>query len=328
MKKFFKRREASILVLLLVLMVVFSFSSDQFLTLTNFKDCLKSSSLKIILAAGMSIVLITGGIDMSLVATAGMTQMIFGRLMAYAGWGPVPTILVTVLLGILFGSVNGLLISKGRIAPIVATLGVASVVKGMMYVYMDLSGSSSLWINSNELPGWFLSFGTIKVMGIPIQIIIAALIVLLTYWMMHFTIIGRCVYAIGGNKNAAERIGINVDLITIFVYAYFGFILSIGVFADTAGIALCDPNSYNGIDFEVVAAVVVGGVTMVGGFGSIIGGVLGALFMVFLSNGLGLIRVSTYWQKVIVGIVIIIAVSVEAAKRLYNERHAQTIDVM
>lgn len=328
MKKFFKKREASILVLLLALIIIFSVSSDQFLTLSNFKDCLKSSSLKIVLATGMSIVLITGGIDMSIVEIAGMIQMIFGRLMAYAGFGPAVTILVTVLLGLLFGAVNGLLISKGKIAPIVATLGVGSIVKGMMYVYMDLSGSSSLWINSNELPKWFLSFGSAKILGIPIQIIIAALIVLATYGMMHFTIIGRSIYAVGGNQNAAERIGINVDRVTIFVYAYFGLILSIGVFADTAGIALCDPNSYNGIDFEVVAAVVVGGVTMVGGYGSIIGGVLGSLFMVFLSNGLGLIRVSTYWQKVIVGIVIIIAVSVEASKRLYNERHAQTIDVM
>lgn len=328
MKKFFKKREASILVLLLALLVIFSISSDQFLTLSNFKDCLKSSSLKIILATGMSMVLITGGIDMSIVATAGMIQMIFGRLMAYAGLGPAATILVTILLGILFGSVNGLLISKGKIAPIVATLGVGSIVKGMMYVYMDLSGSSSLWINSNELPKWFLAFGSTKIVGIPIQIIIAALTVFVTYWLMHFTIIGRSIYAVGGNTSAAERIGINVDWVTVFVYAYFGLILAIGVFADTAGIALCDPNSYNGIDFEVVAAVVVGGVTMVGGYGSIIGGVLGSLFMVFLSNGLGLIRVSTYWQKVIVGIVIIIAVSVEATKRLYSERHAQTIDVM
>lgn len=328
MKNFLKRREASILILLIILIIAFSIGSDQFFTLANFKACLKSSSLKIILAAGMSIILITGGIDMSIVATAGMVQLIFGRLMAYAGWGPIPAVLFTCLLGILFGSLNGLLISKGKIAPIVATLGVGSIVKGLMYVYLDLSGSSSLWINSNELPKWFLSFGSFKLFGIPIQILIAAVIVLITYWMMHYTIMGRSVYAIGGNVNAAERIGINVDLTTIAVYAYFGLILAIGVFADTAGIALCDPNSYNGIDFEVVAAVVVGGVTMVGGHGSVIGGVLGALFMVFLSNGLGLIRVSTYWQKVIVGIVIIVAVSVEAAKRLYSERHASTIDVM
>lgn len=328
MKDFLKKREASIFILLVVLMIGFSIASDQFLTAANFRDCLKSNSLMIILAVGMSIVLITGGIDMSVVANAGMIQMIFGRLMAYAGWEPVPIIIITVTSGVVLGGINGLLISKGRIAPIVATLGMGSVIKGCMYVLMSISNSSSLWINSNELPKWFLRFGAIKLGGIPIQIFIVAVIVVVTWWIMKYTILGRSIYAMGGNTSAAERIGINVGRTTIFVYAYFGLILSIGVFSDTAGIMLCDPNSYNGMDFEVVAAVVVGGVTMVGGYGSIIGGVLGALFMMFLSNGLGLIKVDTFWQKVIVGIVILVAVSIESSKRLYSERHAQTIDVM
>lgn len=327
-KQLLNKRESSIFILLIVLLIIFSFASDQFLTFVNIRDCLKSNSLLIIMSVGMSIVLITGGIEMSIVANVGMIQMIFGRLMAYAGWGPVSVIIITLVCGIILGSVNGLLISKGHIAPIVATLGMGSIVKGSMYILMDLSGSTSLWINSNELPEWFIDFGAIKIIGIPIQIWIALIIVIITWAMMKYTILGRSIYAIGGNKSAAERIGINVDRITIFVYAYFGLILAIGVFSDTAGIMLCDPNSYTGMDFEAVAAVVVGGVTMVGGHGSIAGGMMGALFMIFLSNGLGLIRVDTFWQKVVVGIVIIAAVSVEASKRLYSEKHAQTIDVM
>lgn len=323
-----KKREASIFILLVVMVLFFSVVSDQFLTFANIRDSLKSNSLLIILATGMSIILITGGIDMSAVAVAGMVQMIFGRLMAYQGWGPVPIIIITIVLGLLFGVLNGLLISKGKIAPIVATLGMGSIINGSMYILMKTSGSSSLWINSNELPKWFLDFGAVKIIGIPIQIYIAFLIVLLTWWIMKYTIVGRSVYAMGGNKSAAERIGINVTRTTILVYAYFGFIVSVGVFSDTAGIMLCDPNSFIGMDFEAVAAVVVGGVTMVGGHGSVMGGMLGSLFMIFLSNGLGLIRVNTFWQKVIVGVVIMVAVSIEASKRHYNERHAHTIDVM
>lgn len=327
-RELLRKREASIFILLIVMIIFFSIASNQFLTFANIRDSLKSNALLVIMATGMSLILITGGIDMSAVAVLGMIQMIFGRLMAYAGWGIMPVVLITILCGLLFGIINGLLISRGKIAPIVATLGMGSIISGSMYIFMKASGSSSLWINSNELPKWFLDFGAIKILGLPIQIYIAAVIVIVTWIIMKYTIIGRSIYALGGNKSAAERIGINVDRTILSVYAYFGLILSIGVFSDTAGIMLCDPNSFLGMDFEAVAAVVVGGVTMVGGHGSVLGGMLGSLFMIFLSNGLGLIRVNTFWQKVIVGIVIIVAVSIEASKRHHNERHAHTIDVM
>ena len=325
MKKIFKAKESLIVLMIILMIVIFSVTSPRFLTYDNIKGFLKSNVMFFVLSLGMTLVIVSGGVDVSIPAMTAASAMIFGRLVTRAGIDPAVSFFISLASGIILGLINGLLIAKTKISPIVTTLGMQSVISGMLLVVTD---GKDQWITAGDFPEKFKTFGSVTFIGIPIQIWFVLAVVFITWFIMKFTMLGRSIYAVGGNIVSAERIGLNGDRVKIFVYAYMGAMCAIGGFLNTSALLVVDPNAYNGYDMKAIAAVVVGGGSMVGGVGSVWGTVIGVLFMVILGNGLGLLRVDSYWRDIVVGVVLVVAVSIDAIRRTKAEKNSHHVDVL
>jgi ribose/xylose/arabinose/galactoside ABC-type transport system permease subunit len=321
----FKRKEAAIAFILVVLSVLLTIKSPVFLTAGNLLDILKSSAVLIILAYGMTLVIITGGIDVSVAAMTSASAVIVGSLMPYFGNGWYSLLLVfmiAILTGIVIGLFNGVLIAFADIPPIVVTLGTLSIIGGLTR-YL----TNGNYINSTYFPKSFMSFSDYKFAGISILTYMFILLGILTWYILKHTKIGRSVYALGGNPTSAIRAGIRITRVQLFVYGYMGFLAGFAAIALTAYNKAVDPNGMNGFELTVVAAVVLGGANILGGSGGVLGTVLGALLLGVMNNGLTLAHIDTYWQSIVIGIIIIIAVSYDALQRKRIEGRLAKIEV-
>ncbi|PLR66431.1 ABC transporter permease [Bacillus sp. UMB0893] len=307
MNSILKSKEISIVAILVLLCITLAFVSPVFLTFDNILDVLKGNVVLGILAVGMTLVIITGGIDVSVAAVTTAVCVITGRLLVIFPDNTLAILLlftVAPLIGILLGALNGILVSKIQIPAIVVTLGTMSMINGIvLYV------TNGQYINSSSFPKIFIDFSNFEVFGISILIILFAVIAVGTWFILKYTVIGREVLAIGGNKESSIRAGINFDKVQIFVYGYMGLLAGLAAIAQISYTKAVDPNGLLGFELQVIAAVVLGGANIMGGRGSIVGTFLGVLLLGILQNGLILARIDIFWQKVFVGIIILIAVS-------------------
>lgn len=331
MKRLLAKKELTITLMLIVIMVVISIVNPVFLRLDNFMDILRSNCVLGILACGMLLVILTGGIDVSVGAVISASSCIVGTFLISVTGNIFLAIVVGVLSGAVMGLVNGLLIAKLGIAPIVITLGTLSIINGI--VKYTTNGT---WITN--LPDNFIQFGQIsffgvpvegvnKLVGIPIQVIFLVAIVFITWLLLKYTMFGRSVYAIGGNRVSAERIGYNVKKTEILIYTYLGALAGIASVVHTSIYRQVDPNSFTGYEIQVIAAVVIGGASSTGGYGSVLGVMLGCALMSVLNNGLILMRIPTFWQKIVFGLIILLAVSFEAINKQRIEKKSVRVDV-
>ncbi|WP_164834612.1 ABC transporter permease [Geobacillus sp. JS12] len=194
--------------------------------------------------------------------------------------------------------------SKIQIPAIVVTLGTMSMINGLV-LYI----TNGQYLNSTNFPKIFIDFANFQVFGVSILILIFLVVALLTWFILKYTVIGREILAVGGNKESAIRAGINFDKVQIFVFAYMGFLAGIAAIAQVAYTKAVDPNGLVGFELSVIAAVVLGGANIMGGRGTILGTFLGVLLLGIMQNGLILARIDTFWQKIVVGSIILIAVS-------------------
>ena len=288
-----------------ILIVVLSILSPYFFSVNNFLNILVAVSTIGIMAVATTMVIVSGGIDLSIgsiVAIAGVAVVTLSLSM------PIYlAILLTLLIGLVVGSINGLAITRFKINPLITTLGMMSVVRGLAFVY---SGG----LTKNIFDDGFRFLGQGYVLGIPFQVIVMAVLFLLTAWVMRRTIFGRSIYAVGGNAQAARLAGISVRRLQMAVY-----ILS-GLSAALAGIFLASqlsagaPSAATGIELSVIAAVILGGSSLSGGKGTILGTLLGVLIMGTLNNGLTLLNVSSYYQDVARGLVLLLAVGLDQVR--------------
>ncbi|CEP66019.1 ABC transporter, permease [Moorella glycerini] len=316
--------------MLIVLSVLIGTRSNVFFRPDNLLDLLKNNAVLGIMALGMTLVIITGGIDVSVGAVVAILTVIIGKFMVTFGGNLLLTFLVAITGGIIIGILNGTLIALAHIPAIVVTLGTMSIINGLMLYY-----TNGTWINN--IPAWFIDFGRINILkfpiasgdmvGIPIQIVIFLVMALLTWALLKYTLIGRSVYAVGGNPVSAKRVGINIERTLIFVYAYMGFLAGVAAVVHTSIMRQVDPNAFLGFELQVIAAVVVGGANIMGGSGSVLGTLLGVLFLAVLNNGLILTHIPTFWQKIIVGLIIIFAVSFDVVQRRRIEKNLPKVDV-
>ncbi|MCG6794028.1 ABC transporter permease [Geobacillus thermoleovorans] len=307
MKTVFKSKEMSIAVIVIMLSIVLSFISPVFLTFDNIVDIMKGNAVLGILAVGMTLVIITGGIDVSVAAVTSAVCVIIGRLLLLLPDSPISLLLLFViapLLGGVLGGINGFLVSKIQIPAIVVTLGTMSMINGLV-LYI----TNGQYLNSTNFPKIFIDFANFQVFGVSILILIFLVVALLTWFILKYTVIGREILAVGGNKESAIRAGINFDKVQIFVFAYMGFLAGIAAIAQVAYTKAVDPNGLVGFELSVIAAVVLGGANIMGGRGTILGTFLGVLLLGIMQNGLILARIDTFWQKIVVGSIILIAVS-------------------
>lgn len=319
-KRIIKRREFSIFMIVLFISAGLSIISNAFLSADNLQDVLKSNVVIGVMALGMLPVLITGGIDVSVSSTIALCAVVAGKMLTIWNADLFLILVVSILCGAAVGAVNGIIIDKIKISPIVATLGtMAIVLGGVMYF------TNGEWITN--LPQEFKDFGTLKIMGVSVQIIIFIIMALITAGILKYTLLGRGMYALGGNESSANRVGYHVSMIKILTYVYNGAMAGLAAVLHTSIVQQVDPNTFNGLEMDVIACVVIGGASTIGGFGSVTGTVLGVILMAIMKNGLVLAHIPTYWQKIVIGFIILLAVSVDVINRRREVNRLVRVDV-
>ncbi|MDN7895793.1 ABC transporter permease subunit [Burkholderia cepacia] len=306
-------RTAGMLPVLLVLCIGFGFLTDGFFTLQNLSIVTQQASINIVLAAGMTFVILTGGIDLSVgsvLAAAAVAALLASTIPGW-GWLGVPFALVV---GLVFGAINGGLISFLRLPPFIVTLGAMTAVRGVA----RLIGNDTTVFNP-QLPFAFIGNGTI--LGVPWFVVIACAVIAISWFILRRTVLGMRIYSVGGNPEAARLSGINVRAIQMFVYAASGLLAGLGAVMSAARLYAANGlqlgQSY---ELDAIAAVILGGTSFVGGVGSIVGTLIGALIIAVLTNGLVLLGVSDIWQYIIKGLVIIGAVALDRYRQRDSAR--------
>ncbi|MBS3783317.1 MAG: ribose ABC transporter permease [Anaerolineae bacterium] len=291
----------------LLLCAVLSVLSDRFLTVGNIVNVLRQSTINGIIAIGMTYVILTAGIDLSVGALLALCTVVTADLLQQ-GW-PVPLSVGAGLgLGAALGLVTGLIITKARVPPFVTTLGTMTVARGLALTY---TGGRPI----TGLPDGFRFLGTGWLGPVPMPIVIAALAFLVGYILLTRTRVGESVLALGNNPVAARYAGIAVDRYTVFVYAVAGMLSALAGMILVARLNSAQPTAGQGYEFNAIAAVVVGGTSFAGGEGGLGGTLLGVLVIAVLNNGLNLLDVSSFYQPVVTGLVIALALLIYRAIR-------------
>jgi ribose transport system permease protein len=296
------------LLALLLIVVVVTILEPSFMTTTNVLNVLRQVSISALIAFGMTFVILTGGIDLSVGATLALTGAIAASMLA-SGMDPVFVMLVTLCLGAVLGMVNGVIIAKGKVAPFIATLATMTIYRGLTLVYTDGSPISGLGDSIT-----FQMIGKGYFFGIPVPVVTMILTFFALWFILHKTTFGRRVYAVGGNEKASRLSGINTDRIKIAIYSLTGMLAALSALILTSRLNSAQPTAGTSYELDAIAAVVLGGTSLTGGKGWIFGTLVGALIIGVLNNGLNLIGVSSFFQQVVKGAVILIAVLIDRKK--------------
>lgn len=296
-----------ILIALVVLIVVLSIATPNFLQIKNFLNVFRQISISAILAIGATFVVLTGGIDLSLGAMVAITG-VSAAMFAHPGEYPtVVPVLVGIGVGVLFGLFIGVIVAKANVASFIVTLGVTTIARGGALLIADGRPVSNLdpsfnWIGNGEIGG---AEGQI---GFPVMILIMLAVFLVVWFVLNKTKYGRYVYAIGGNEEAAYASGVKVDRVKMSVYVICSGLAGLAGVMQAARIEVGQPSIGVGYELDAIAAVVIGGTSLSGGVGTVVGTLIGALIIGFINNGLDLLNVSSYYQQIIKGLIIIGAV--------------------
>ena len=302
--KLLQKREAGIFIGLAGLTILFSIIIPSFLSVKNILNITRQVSIIAILSTGMSLAIISGGIDLSVGSVVAFVGVIVADLMVTYSLPVYIAILVGLLIGAILGAVNGFFIAYIKIPPFIATLGTMTAVRGLTYVYTQ-------GYPIYGLPHAFGNLGAGYILGIPVPTIIMFLIVIITYLLLRKLTLGRSIYAMGGNELAAKLSGIPVDKRKLIVYTIVGGITALSGIILAARLRAGLPTAGQGYELTAIAAVILGGASINGGEGSVLGAIMGALLLGILENGLNLLNINSYILQVITGAVIIFAVFID-----------------
>lgn len=307
-------RKFQSLMALMVLCIVLSFLTDKFFTAANGLNVLRQVAVNTCIATGMTLIVLTAGIDLSVGSVLALCGAISAGLLKngiqipsadlYIGFTILGAILVAIIAGSLMGLFNGFVITKFKVPPFVATLAMLTIARGFTMLYTEGHPISNLGEK-------FGVIGAGSLLGIPVPVWIAGLVVLLAAFITNKTKLGRYIYAIGGNETAAKFSGIRINRVKIIVYSLAGALAAIGGIIVTSRLDSAQPNAGVSYELDAIAAVVIGGTSLNGGKGSVWGTVIGAVIIGVLNNGLVLLNVSPFWQQVVKGGVILLAVIID-----------------
>ncbi|MFP3322696.1 ABC transporter permease [Planococcus sp. SIMBA_160] len=303
-----KFRELGLLAFIVILCIFVQTKNSSFMTLGNVSDMMTNTAILSILALGMMLVLITRGIDLSIGATLALSGMIVAQLVStYSGLHPLLAILIGTGIGIICGVTVGFLVSKIGILPIIATLAMMNIFRGLTFTVSD-----GEWVSSYQMPAQFVSIATSEIIGINTLVFIAIVIYIVAYYFINHTRTGRQIYAVGSNPESAKVSGINQTKILLLVYSIMGGLAGLSGVLWVAKFASAQGDTASGYELTVIAACILGGVSIAGGSGKIPGVILGAVLLGILNNALPLMNVSPFWQSAIQGAIILFAVVVNA----------------
>jgi len=296
--------EYRVSLIFIVLCIIAGMLSDAFFTVNNIMNVLRQVSIIAIIASGMTLVILIAGIDLSVGAVMAFSGAILAGVLT-AGLSLPVALLAAIGVGLLFGIFNGFVVAKFGVPSFIATLSTMVIARGMTLVYTK----GYPLVVSNE-PFRFIGSG--RVFGIPVPIIIMFVVFGLMYSMLKYTSFGRYIYAIGGNEETAVLAGINVKFIKVAVFGIAGMLSALSAVIYTSRLMSAQPTAGSGIELDAIAAVIIGGTSLAGGKGGVIGTLIGALIMGVLDNVLNLMNVSPFYQSIAKGLVILVAVLVDS----------------
>ncbi len=302
--------EQKSLIALLVLIAIVSTMSPNFFTVNNLFNILQQTSVNAIMAVGMTLVILTSGIDLSVGSLLALTGAVAASIVGIEV-NALVAVAAALALGAAIGAVTGVIVAKGRVQAFIATL-VMLLLRGVTMVYTNGSPINTGFSDNADLFGWF---GIGRPLGIPTPVWIMAIVFLAAWYMLHHTRLGRYIYALGGNEAATRLSGISVNRVKIIVYALCGMLASLAGIIEVARLSSAQPTAGTGYELDAIAAVVLGGTSLAGGKGRIVGTLIGALILGFLNNGLNLLGVSSYYQMIVKAVVILLAVLVDNKKQ-------------
>lgn len=330
MKFLIKKREMVVFLSVVFISIVIYLNNPNFLRPDNLIDIVKGNTVLAIMAMGMLLVIITRGIDVSVGAILAAVTVLIGKFMVGWSGNVLLVLMVGCLSGACLGTMNGILIAKLRIAPIVLTLATMSIINGLTMYF-----SKGAWIS--DFPPSFLAFGRLNLfripvgagetIGFPVQILFFVGAALTTWLILKFTLTGRAIYAMGGDPEAAERIGYDRNKITIFLYGYMGFMTGLAAVIHTSILGSVGAKTFSGVELQVIAVVVLGGTNILGGAGTVFGTILGVFLLAIMNNGLVLMHIPVFWQKIVVGAVIVVVASMDFLQRKHAERSLNKVDL-
>lgn len=302
----FQRREFTVLGLIVVLAVIFSFTTERFLSVSNITNLLVQLAGTAISAIGMTMIIITGGIDVSVGSMLGMSSVVAGKLLM--GNAPVLLVVLSAMgIGLLLGLLNGSLVAYGKIPPIIVTLGMLNIIRSLLF---QLLGGR--WISG--IPPAIRVIGLGKWLGIPISMWMAVVLILFFTYFLRSRPLGRAIYALGNNPEAARVSGVNLSLTTLFVYTLTGVLVGFAGLIYVARTGIVQTNTGVGFELEVIAAVVLGGTSILGGKGTVIGSLLGAFLVGIIKNGMVLLNVPALSEGLVIGTLILLSVVIDVIR--------------
>jgi len=313
------------LIALALLVIFLSFATPYFLSSGNLLNVARQSSFTAVVAIGQTFVILTGGIDLSVAAIAALSASVGTVLMtqpleiagiAIGPVHPVVGIAAAIAVGLLAGALNGWIIIRFRIPDFIATLGTMTMYRGIALLVTDgLPVPSFQAEGGAPIPQVLIWMGSGHLFGLPVSALVAVLLGIVAWYILRYTTLGRSVYAVGGNREAARVSGINIGLTKIYVYAVSGLMAAIAGLVMTGRLNSANALMAEGEELRSIAAVVIGGTNLFGGEGGVVGSMIGALIIGVLGNGLNLLDVSPFWQRVAQGLVIILVVIFDQWRR-------------
>ena len=305
------------LVILLALVVAFSLAADNFLTVDNLRNILRQYSVPAILAVGQTIVIVSAGIDLSVASTAALSGSVMGVMYAHEGYPEPVALLLGLAAGFAVGAINGFVITKWRVPDFIATLGAFTAVRGVALLVTDGLPVPD-YTKAKEgrtVPETVTTLGSESVFGIPLIAVVAGACALLGWFILSRTTLGRSAYAIGGNREAARVSGIRVERTKWIIYIFSGLMAAVAGFMLTGRQGSANALMGEGMELQSIAAVVVGGTNLFGGEGTIGGTIIGVLIIGVLNNGLNILGVADFWQRVVNGSIIVAVVALDQWRR-------------
>jgi len=313
-KMIFATRESGVFLALVVLCIFMAFSSPYFLKPENIFNVLRSMSTIGIMAIGMTMVIVSGGIDLSVGSVAAVSAMVTARQMTYTGWSPWVAFTTGIVVGLLCGGVNGLVITRLRVPPFIATLGMYSVARGLTFAASwGLQGSVASNIPMRNPQVNFLGGGYVGV--VPFPVIEMTILVVVATLFLGQTVLGRQIYALGSNEQAARLSGVRISRVRLFVYTLTGGLAALAGIMSAGLLSTAATNLGTGTELDVIAAAVIGGASLAGGEGTILGAIIGAAIMAVIRNAFVLLKMPIYMQNITIGIVIVLAVVLDQFRK-------------
>ena len=304
----FVKRNIGTIIGLILLVIIVSISTPRFLTSSNILNLLKSNSVNAIISCGMLLAILMGEIDISVGSTVGLSGILGAYMITNVGLPVVPTVIICLAVGALVGIVNGVAISYLKVPAFVATLATQSIGRGLTEI---ISGGVTIRVRNDA----YTALGNSDVAGISVIIIYAAVVLIFTWFLLNRTLFGYYIYALGGNKLAAQYSGVNVKKYNMLPYVLIGLFCGLSGLIWSARLGSAAATLGSGFEMDAIAAVVIGGTSMSGGVGTVGGTFIGILIIGVITNGLNLMGINSFWQEVFKGIIILAAVIIDVVRK-------------